>query len=47
VVLITGDQTVADLEVMPRARRPLGERGVTFRRSYASYLVCCPSRRPS
>jgi N-acetylglucosamine-6-sulfatase len=44
VVLMTDDQTVADLEVMPRARRLLGERGVTFNNSYVSYPVCCPSR---
>jgi N-acetylglucosamine-6-sulfatase len=44
VVLMTDDQTVADLEVMPTARRLLGERGVTFNNSYVSYPVCCPSR---
>ena len=44
VVLMTDDQTVADLEVMHRTRRLLGERGVSFARSYVSYPVCCPSR---
>ena len=44
VVLMTDDQTVADLEVMPKARRLLAGRGVTFARSYVSYPVCCPSR---
>jgi N-acetylglucosamine-6-sulfatase len=38
------DQTVADLEVMPKVRRLLADRGVTFARSYVSYPVCCPSR---
>jgi arylsulfatase A-like enzyme len=44
VVLMTDDQTVADLEVMQRTRRLLGEHGVSFARSYVSYPVCCPSR---
>ena len=44
VVLMTDDQTVDDLQVMPRTRRMLGDRGVRFASSYASYPVCCPSR---
>jgi N-acetylglucosamine-6-sulfatase len=44
VVLMTDDQTVADLEVMPRVQRLLAAAGVTFDRSYVSYPVCCPSR---
>lgn len=44
VVLMTDDQTVADLEVMPRTRRLLGGRGIRFANSYVSYPVCCPSR---
>jgi N-acetylglucosamine-6-sulfatase len=44
VVLMTDDQTVADMAAMSETQRLLGDRGVTFRRSYVSYPVCCPSR---
>ena len=44
VVLMTDDQTVADLAVMPRVERLLASAGVSFDRSYVSYPVCCPSR---
>jgi N-acetylglucosamine-6-sulfatase len=44
VVLMTDDQTVEDMAVMPRTRELLGSHGVTFARSYVSYPVCCPSR---
>lgn len=44
VVLMTDDQTVADLRGMPRTRRLIARRGVRFRNSFVSYPVCCPSR---
>src|SRR4051794_4876580 len=44
VVLMTDDETIQDMEVMPRTRALLGGHGVTFARSYVSYPVCCPSR---
>jgi N-acetylglucosamine-6-sulfatase len=44
VVLMTDDETMSDMTVMPRTRRLLGARGVTFPHSYVSYPVCCPSR---
>jgi N-acetylglucosamine-6-sulfatase len=44
VMLMTDDQTVEDLAVMPRTRELIGDDGVTFARNYASYPVCAPSR---
>jgi N-acetylglucosamine-6-sulfatase len=44
VVIVTDDQTVGDMSVMPRTRRLLGTRGVTFTNSFVSYPLCCPSR---
>jgi N-acetylglucosamine-6-sulfatase len=44
IVVMTDDQTVADLAVMPRVQQLLAGAGVTFDRSYVSYPVCCPSR---
>jgi N-acetylglucosamine-6-sulfatase len=44
VVLMTDDQTVGDMAVMPRTRRLIGRAGVTFTRSFVSYPLCCPSR---
>jgi arylsulfatase A-like enzyme len=44
VVIMTDDQTVADLDGMQHTLRLIGAEGVRFRRSYVSYPVCCPSR---
>jgi len=44
VVIMTDDQTYADLEAMPRTRALIGGAGATFERSYVSYPLCCPSR---
>ena len=44
VVLMTDDQTLDSMSVMPQTERLLGERGTTFTRSFASYALCCPSR---
>ena len=44
VVLMTDDETVEDMAVMPRTRALLGQGGVTFAHNYVSYPVCCPSR---
>jgi N-acetylglucosamine-6-sulfatase len=41
---MTDDQNVRDLRSMPLTRQAIADRGVTFRRSYVSYPVCCPSR---
>ena len=44
VVVMTDDQTYADLAAMPRTRRLVGSAGARFTRSYVSYPLCCPSR---
>ena len=44
VLIMTDDQTVRDMSVLPDVRRTIGGRGVTFRNSFASYPLCCPSR---
>jgi N-acetylglucosamine-6-sulfatase len=46
LVVMTDDQRLDDLRVMPKTQRLLGALGggTTFRRSYVSYPLCCPSR---
>ena len=44
VVIMTDDQTYADMAAMPRTRRLIGQAGARFTRSYVSYPLCCPSR---
>jgi arylsulfatase A-like enzyme len=44
VVIMSDDQTVADMRVMTRTRRLIGDEGVTFRNSVVTYALCCPSR---
>jgi N-acetylglucosamine-6-sulfatase len=44
VVLMTDDQTLESMRVMPGVRRMLAERGTTFSRSFVSFPLCCPSR---
>jgi N-acetylglucosamine-6-sulfatase len=45
VILIdTDDQNVGDMFVMRHTLKLLGARGTTFRNSYVSYPLCCPSR---
>ncbi len=44
VVLMTDDQASGEMAVMPRTRRLIGRRGVSFDRFYTSYPLCCPSR---
>jgi len=44
VVVMTDDQTVADLRVMARTQALLAGKGVSFDNSFVSYPVCCPSR---
>jgi len=44
VVLMTDDQTVESMRVMPRVREVLADNGTTFTNSFVSESLCCPSR---
>ncbi len=44
VVVMTDDQTVAQMSAMPRTRKLIGKRGTTFERFFATDPLCCPSR---
>ena len=44
VVVMTDDQTVAQLSAMPQTRKLIGEQGVKFKRFYVTDPLCCPSR---
>jgi N-acetylglucosamine-6-sulfatase len=44
LVIMTDDQTAADMRVLPKTRALLGEQGTTFTHSFVSYALCCPSR---
>jgi arylsulfatase A-like enzyme len=44
IVIMTDDQTVESLRVMPNVQRILADQGVTFDDSVVSFSLCCPSR---
>ena len=44
LVLMTDDQTVESMRVMPNVKTLIADRGVTFDNSFVSYSLCCPSR---
>jgi arylsulfatase A-like enzyme len=44
VVVLTDDQTVESLRVMPQARHLIGDAGTTFANAFVSFPLCCPSR---
>ena len=44
VVIMTDDQTLADMAAMPLTQGLIGDAGATFTRAYVSYPLCCPSR---
>lgn len=44
VIVMTDDQTVESMRVMPKAQKLLADKGITFENSFASNPICCPSR---
>ncbi len=44
IVIMTDDQTVESLRVMPNVQHLIAEQGVTFDDSLVSFSLCCPSR---
>lgn len=44
VVLMTDDQTLESMRVMPNVQRLIADEGVTFESFFATYSLCCPSR---
>jgi N-acetylglucosamine-6-sulfatase len=44
IVVMTDDQTAEELADMPSTNELLAGGGVTFKRAFVSYPVCCPSR---
>jgi N-acetylglucosamine-6-sulfatase len=44
IVIDTDDQNVSDMFVMRKTLALLGGKGTTFKNSYVSYPLCCPSR---
>jgi N-acetylglucosamine-6-sulfatase len=44
VVIMTDDQTAAQMRALPRTRRLIGRPGVDFKDFYVTDPLCCPSR---
>ena len=44
VVVMTDDQNVSDMRVMPRVEALIGDQGTTFSNSFVNDPLCCPSR---
>jgi N-acetylglucosamine-6-sulfatase len=44
LVIMTDDQTVEDMRVLPRTRALLAAKGTSFANSFVAYPLCCPSR---
>ena len=44
LVLMTDDQALESMRVMPNVRSLLAAQGTTFANSFVSYSLCCPSR---
>lgn len=44
LMIVTDDQRYDELASMPNVRNLIAGQGVTFRRTYVTYPLCCPSR---
>jgi arylsulfatase A-like enzyme len=44
LVIMTDDQTVDDMRVLPKTRALLAAKGTSFTNSFVAYPLCCPSR---
>lgn len=44
LLILTDDQTLESMRVMEKTLHLLAEEGTTFRNSFVSYPMCCPSR---
>ena len=44
LVVMTDDETVADMRVLPRIQKLIGDQGTTFTNNFVNYSLCCPSR---
>jgi N-acetylglucosamine-6-sulfatase len=44
LVIMTDDQTVEDMRVLPKTRALLAAEGTSFTNSFVAYPLCCPSR---
>jgi N-acetylglucosamine-6-sulfatase len=44
LLVMTDDQTVESMRVMPDLQRLLADRGTTFDNSFVNFSLCCPSR---
>jgi arylsulfatase A-like enzyme len=44
VLVLTDDQTLESLRVMPQTQQLIGDAGTTFSNAFVSFPLCCPSR---
>jgi N-acetylglucosamine-6-sulfatase len=44
IVVMTDDQTVADMRVMSQTKALIGDQGTTFENNFVNFPLCCPSR---
>jgi N-acetylglucosamine-6-sulfatase len=44
VLVMTDDQTVEQMQALPRVRRLIGRAGTTFTQYFSTFPLCCPSR---
>ncbi|MDP9189726.1 MAG: sulfatase [Actinomycetota bacterium] len=44
ILIVTDDQALDEMQALPSTSTLIGGAGVTFKRAYISYPLCCPSR---